>query len=259
MKKLLFPLLMIGVLLSSCKKDDPKLGTVSVSPTTATLSYGQTVTISPSFSEDGLAKDKTYNWITSNDTVASVTTVLGGKGEVTAKRVGVATITYKATDKSLSATTTVTVEARTNILGNLYFKKGASKTVVQTQEMGTLNDNESTSSTLVYDRTTTNVVKVIKVIYQFDANNTLLATYGIVEDDAAGKNRTNVQYYIEERFEKTATIKNLINYYKAYVGPLNMYEKNTMIGAFIDNNPNTGLPTDLTYSLGVKIVDNTNM
>lgn len=259
MKKLTSLILFVGVLLTSCKKDEPILGTVTLAPSTATLTYSETTNLVPSFSPIGIAKDKTYTWKTSNDTTASVTTVLGGNGLVTAKRIGTATISYVATDGSITATTAITVNPRSNILGNIYYVKGASKTIVTAQETGILNSTESTTLFQVYDRITTSVVKVIRVIYQFDTSNKLVATYAVVDDDTAGANRTSVQQYIEERFEKTATIQHQINFYKADVGPLKMYEANTMIGIFIDNNANTGLPTGLTYSLGVKIANKDSM
>lgn len=263
MKNSIFYVLFIGLILSSCKKEEPEiLGSVNLTPTTSNLTYKQTVDIVPSFTQTGTAKDKQYSWKTSNDTIASVTTALGGIGRVTANRVGSTTITYVSTDGKLSATTTVNVDPRSRILGNngtIYYKKGADKSLVLTQETGTINLGESTDTFIAYDRTpsTSDVVRVIRVIYQFDANNKLVATYAAIEDNAA--NRTSVQQYLEERFEMTSIIKNQMSFFKADVSPLKMYEKNTMIGAFIDNNPNTGLPTGLTYSLGVKIVDSSAM
>ncbi|VBB46689.1 exported hypothetical protein [uncultured Paludibacter sp.] len=257
MKKLFFPLFILLLIFTSCKKDEPVLGTVTVSPTSVNLTYKQTVDIVPTFSQVGIAKDKQYTWKTDNDTIASVATVLGGNGRVTANRVGSTIITYAATDGSLSAKSTITVDPRSKIIGNIYFKKGADKSVVLAQEVGSENLSESTGLFFVFDRTPTSTVKIIRVIYQFDSNNKLVASYAALEDNTT--NRTLVQQYLEERFELTSTIKNQISYYKADVGPLYMFETNTMIGAFIDNNPNTGLPSGLTYALGVKIVDKSNM
>ncbi len=76
---------------------------VTVDPTQVTLKAGQSATLSATVSPDD-ATDKTVVWTSSNTEVATV-----AYGVVTARKVGTATITAKACDKS--ATCAVTVEA----------------------------------------------------------------------------------------------------------------------------------------------------
>ena len=75
---------------------------VTVDPTQITLKVGQTATLSATVSPDN-ATDKTVVWTSSNTEVATV-----ADGAITALKVGSATITAKAGDKS--ATCAVMVE-----------------------------------------------------------------------------------------------------------------------------------------------------
>ena len=76
---------------------------VSLNKTSASLKVGETVTLTPTVKPDD-ATDKTVTWTTSDASVATVS-----NGVVTAKKVGNATITAKAGDKT--ATCLITVEA----------------------------------------------------------------------------------------------------------------------------------------------------
>ena len=75
---------------------------ISIDKTSASLKVGETVTLTATVNPDD-ATDKMVSWTTSDATVATV-----DNGVVTAKKVGTATITAKAGDKT--ATCTITVE-----------------------------------------------------------------------------------------------------------------------------------------------------
>lgn len=76
---------------------------VTLLPTTATLTLGETVTLTPTVAPDG-ATDKSVTWSSSNTSVATV-----ADGVVTAVAAGEATITVTTTDGEFTATCTVTV------------------------------------------------------------------------------------------------------------------------------------------------------
>lgn len=83
------------------------LKSISLNKTTASLTAGQTLSLSVSFNPGNTTDSKTVTWSSSNTGVA---TVSGGK--VTAKKAGTATITAKAGGKT--ATCKVTVKAAAN-------------------------------------------------------------------------------------------------------------------------------------------------
>ena len=78
---------------------------VTLSPTTATLTVGETETLTAIVAPEN-AKDKSVTWTTSNASVATV-----ANGVVTAVGAGTATITVTTTDGAFTATCTVTVTA----------------------------------------------------------------------------------------------------------------------------------------------------
>ena len=104
MKKISFKLsavLLLTLYAVSCAKE-PDLGTVSLDPSSKTVTFGQVFNIKPVFSATGEAKNKTYTWKSSADSIASIKMVSGGFGEVTPKRIGQATMTYASTDGKIT-------------------------------------------------------------------------------------------------------------------------------------------------------------
>ena len=77
---------------------------VTLLPTTATLTVGETTTLTPTVAP-ATATDKSVTWLSSNTSVATVS----NSGVVTAVGAGTATITVTTTDGAFTATCTVTV------------------------------------------------------------------------------------------------------------------------------------------------------
>ena len=90
---------------------DIEVSSVTLNKTSAKLKVGEKVTLTATVKPDD-ATDKTVTWTTSDATVASVS----NSGLVTAKKVGKATITAKAGDKS--ATCAITVTTATSVTLN---------------------------------------------------------------------------------------------------------------------------------------------
>ena len=92
----------------SCSDDDKPDGSiavsaVAVSPTTATVKVGESVTLSATITPDD-ATDKTITWSSSDEKVATV-----DAGKVTGVTEGTATITATTKDGNKTATCAVTV------------------------------------------------------------------------------------------------------------------------------------------------------
>lgn len=206
MKKLILPLLLLGVIFSSCKKEEP-LGSVKLDPATANMTYGTKLSLTPKY-EPGQAESLTYEWSSSADSIVSVRAGQGGLGEAQALRVGDAIIYlkgYKSGDKDkkilLTATCKISVTPRTAIFGVPHFKKGESKTTLTSLGVGTMDNDQSTDKLLVYTRTPDAVNGVDKIIFELDDSNKLVATYAYLQDTP--NNREKATQYIEERFKYT--------------------------------------------------------
>ena len=91
------------LLLGGCQKEPIAVTGVSVSPTTLSLTVGQSETITATVMPADAA-NKAVTWSSDNDAVASVS-----NGKVTAKSAGTAKITVKTADGGKSATCSVTV------------------------------------------------------------------------------------------------------------------------------------------------------
>ena len=97
------------LLLPACDKTPQTVAvtSVSVSPTSITLTEGESKALSATVSPAD-ATDKSVTWSSSAPEVASVT----ASGNVTALKAGSATITVKTTDGGKTATCSVTVQAK---------------------------------------------------------------------------------------------------------------------------------------------------
>lgn len=242
-----FSAILIGF--SSCKKEKVELGTVTLDPATKTVSYGDVYSIKPTFSTAGEAKDKAYKWTSNADSIASIKTATGGVGEVTAKRIGEAIITFESTDGLIKKTSQVIVEPRSNLLNGLYYSRGASESNVKNNILAgfTLTASESTSTSLVFTATSaTN--PITKLIYMMEDNglkavNVILNNSTTVQQDA--KN------YMEERFKMTGITKSEVTYYRntGYIAT-NSVPINTVMGIFLNQEID-----GKTYPLGIRITD----
>lgn len=249
MKKLILPLLLVGVIFSSCKKEEEPLGSVKLEPQTIQTTYGNKQTLTPVYAP-GQAESLTYEWSSSADSIVSVRAGQGGLGEIQALRVGDATIYYRGyrdSDKEkailLTATAKVSVTPRSTIFGAPFFKKGETKTTLTTLGAGTLNSDQSTAKLLVYDRTPDAVNRVEKIVFELDSSDKLVATYAYVQDNP--NNREMASQYIEERFKYTGKVVAPFTVYNA--GVTTMYAPGTSAGLFLGVDPGNGIA-----GLGIK-------
>ncbi|MFV0392226.1 MAG: hypothetical protein ACK5KP_10150 [Paludibacteraceae bacterium] len=233
---------------SSCKKEEEPLGSVKLDPATVQTTYGNKLTLTPVY-EAGQASSFSYEWTSSADSIVSVKAGQGGLGEIQALRVGEATIYYKGYDTKdknktlkLTASTKVSVSARSSIFGNVFFRKGEPKTTLEGLGVGVLNTDQSTATLLVYDRTPDAVNKVEKTVFEL-ADNKLVATYAYIQDTPS--NRESATQFIEERFKYTGTVIPPFTVYNA--GVTTLYAVGTKAGLFLGVDPGNGIS-----GLGIK-------
>lgn len=248
MKKInLFFIIFLLAGLSACKDKEPvqNHGSVRLDPSTVTLTCGETVSITPYFSKDGLAQSKKYSWKNENEDIISHNLVHGSKMEVTAKRVGEANITIYAVDGTISAKSKIIVNPTMNFLPFfIYFKSGESKKDVEFEASGVKNTSQSTKTLSVYD---INSAPILQQIYHFDENEKLISTLIVLENTE--ENLKNAKLFIEERYKNlNITTTEYINYYDASISP--RYEAGTIVGIFLPSS--TPIPKYAEGKLGIK-------
>ena len=125
---------------------------VTLNKTSASVKAGETVTLTATVKPDD-ATDKTVTWSTSDATVAAVS-----NGVVTAKKVGMATITAKAGDKSATCEITVVATPVTAVtLNKTYVSLKAGETVTLT---ATVKPDDATDKTVTWGSSDESVAKV---------------------------------------------------------------------------------------------------
>ena len=125
---------------------------ISFNKTSVSLKAGETVTLTATVKPDD-ATDKTVTWSTSDASVATV-----NDGVVTAKKVGTATITAKAGDKSATCEITVVATPVTAVtLNKTYVSLKAGETVTLT---ATVKPDDATDKTVTWGSSDESVAKV---------------------------------------------------------------------------------------------------
>ena len=125
---------------------------VTLSKTSASLKVGETVTLSATVNPSD-ATDKSVTWTTSDATVATVS-----NGVVTAKKIGTATITAKAGEKTVSCTITVIPTPVTSVTLN---KTTASLKVGETVTLAaTVNPSDATDKSVTWTTSDATVATV---------------------------------------------------------------------------------------------------
>ena len=125
---------------------------ISFNKTSVSLKAGETVTLTATVKPDD-ATDKTVTWSTSDATVATVS-----NGVVTAKKVGTATITAKAGDKSATCEITVVSTPVTAVtLNKTSVSLKAGETVTLT---ATVKPDDATDKTVTWGSSDESVAKV---------------------------------------------------------------------------------------------------
>ena len=125
---------------------------VTLNKTSASLKVGETVTLTATIGPDD-ATDKTVTWATSDATVATVS-----NGVVTAKKLGTATITAKAGDKTATCSITVVATPVSSVTLN---KTSASLKVGETVTLSaTVNPSDATDKTVTWTTSDATVATV---------------------------------------------------------------------------------------------------
>ncbi len=248
MKKTIFTLATLGLVFSlslvSCGKKKKNKGSVDLDPKEKTVHFGDKFELKPVFSKDGEAKNKTYKWSSSNDKVATVKpSVIGGNGEVEAKRIGDAVIYYKSS--ALTAKAKITVEPRSNLLNGFYFKKGVDKNTIIQNIQANVYTKDATSSNdknLVF--TSANAGTLV-----YELKNNKLVALNIILD---ASKKTDAINYIQERFDNTEKNVGGVLYYvnNSQVA----YPIGTVMGLFVDKDID-----GKKYAFGVRIMDKSSL
>ena len=125
---------------------------ITLDKTSASLKAGETVTLTATINPSD-ATDKTVTWTTSDASVATVT-----NGVVVAVKVGTATITAKAGDKTATCAVTVVPTPVTSITLN---KTSASIKVGETVSLtATVNPSDATDKTVIWNTSDASVATV---------------------------------------------------------------------------------------------------
>ena len=177
---------------------------ITVSPTTLTLTEGNTSTITATVTPSN-ATDKSVTWTSNKTSVATVS-----NGTVTAVSEGTATITAK-TSNGLTATVTVTVEKSVTPVGNaIYFEKPSSwGSNVYVYIYDPVNGNQTATASWPGDKMTlsnglytyelTTNSTTLKVLFNDNGNNQCPA------HNEPGFDYKNNGYYTENGFQKIYT------------------------------------------------------
>ncbi len=243
MKKSIFTLATLGLVFSlslvSCGGKKKNKGSVKLDPVEKKVHFGDKYTITPSFSKDGEAKNKTYKWSSSNEEVATITpAVVGGGGVVEAKRIGDAVISYKSDD--LTAKSKVTVEARSTLLNGFYFKKGVSESDITSNVPSVVYTKDATSTKDFLVFKSANAGTLV-----YELKDSKLVALNIVLD---ASKQTDAINYIQERFDNTEKTIDKVLFYEntSQTG----YPMGTVMGIFVKKTIN-----GVEYPFGVKVMD----
>ena len=129
-----------------------EVSSITLDKSTASLEVGETVTLTATVGPDD-ATDKTVTWTTSDATVVTVS-----NGVVTAKKIGTATITAKAGEKTASCTITVIPTPVTSVTLS---KTSASLKVGETVTLAaTVNPSDATDKTVTWTTSDATVATV---------------------------------------------------------------------------------------------------
>ena len=184
---------------------------VNLDKTSVSLKAGETVTLTATVNPDD-ATDKTVTWSTSDASVATVT-----NGVVTAVKVGTATITAKAGDKTATCSVTVVATEVTSVtLDKTSASLKAGETVTLT---ATVNPDDATDKTVTWSTSdasvatvTNGVVTAVKVgtatITAKSGDKTATCTVTVVATDVTSVtlDKTSVSLKAGETVTLTATV-----------------------------------------------------
>lgn len=250
MKKLIFGLFAIGSIytFSACGSDDPvDNGSVSLDKTSITTEVGKTEKITPTL--QGPAAQKTFNWSSQDNEIVSAANSDGGFGTITPNQIGETTVSYNSTDGTVGALCKIIVQARTNLLNAIYFKKDVSLTTLESNlpENYTLDATNSDNNKRIYN-VLSNDGKIKQIIFLF-SNDKLEKTVAVLNKDIAGI-ADEAKKYIEERFKLIDGLVDNISYYDTDTkwGRTNTNYTNTKVGVAYSTS---SIATTLGITYGV--------